>query len=123
MPPCFALGSNIIHEVLELIVSQQKFGIRGCATHRVDSEDTPVSHAERPEHLTDLRQVVYRALVDASDDVPYNRAYPLPLPKGKGVIIINNESDSASGSFESQGVLAEPNMVLLESVAGDRDKA
>ena len=46
MPPCFALGSNIIHEVLELLVSQQKFGIRGCATHRVDSEDTPVSHAE-----------------------------------------------------------------------------
>ena len=69
MPPCFALGGNIIHEVLELFVSQQKFGIGGCTTHRVDAEDTPVSHAERPEHLTDLGQVVYRALIDASDDI------------------------------------------------------
>ena len=69
MPPCFALGGNIIHEVLELFVGQQEFGIRSRAAHRVDAEDTPVSHAERPKHLTDLGQVVYRALVDASDDV------------------------------------------------------
>ena len=108
MPPCFALGDNIIHEVLELLVGQQEFGIGGCAAHRVDAEDTPIPHAERPEHLTDLRQVVYRALIDAGDDIPYN------LRGGY-------ESDSAGGTFESQGVLAKPNMVLFKAIAGDRD--
>lgn len=78
VPSGFAFGDDEVHERLELRIGEQQFGILGRTSHRIDAEDTPVAHAERPEHVADSRQVVDGALVDASDDVP-----------GKGSLVVS----------------------------------
>ena len=55
--------------------------------------------------------MVNRALVDASDYIPGKRW------------VGGAELDSTCGTFESQRVLTKPDMILLEAVAGDRDRA
>ena len=70
VPSGFAFGDDEVHERLELRIGEQQFRILGCTSHRIDAEDTPVAHAERPEHVADSRQVVDSTLVDAGDDVP-----------------------------------------------------
>ena len=65
----FTFGGDIVHQILELFIRQEEFGIRGGTAHRINAKDAPVPHAEGPEVLADLGQVVYRALVDAGDDI------------------------------------------------------
>jgi hypothetical protein len=63
--------------------------------------------------------MVYIALVNTGDDVKGKRGNPTRPPLNGGYIKIGNQFDGASGSFEGKGVLAKPNMIGFESVAGN----
>lgn len=121
VPSGFPFGSDEIHQPAELVVGEEEFGVLSGSSHRVNTENTPVTYSERPEVVADSREAVNGALVDAGDDIKGER--DRSPRRGEGIIVVYDLFDSAGGSLEGKGVLAEPDVVLFESVEGDGNGA
>ena len=99
-----AFGYDEIHQLPELLIRQQQFGIVGRTPHRVDTEEPPIANTHAPEQIADSRQVVDRALVDAGYYVPGQ------------TLVRRAEPDSPARTLIGQRVLTQPHVVFLQPV-------